>query len=158
MQNTIGNIFLTLLNRYARSIVHSASVLLSGCEKITPPEWYSADLERVTLKVRFFCLLILPLTFILCGCSDSVSPLTGIYSESSTDEVIHICTDHTFIYFVDGGAVSGVYELLNDTTLALYTMIDDGEPLVVDTFIVRYRKDNKYDLIAPRTHECFKGL
>ena len=37
MQNTIGNIFLTLLNRYARSIVHSASVLLSGCEKITPP-------------------------------------------------------------------------------------------------------------------------
>lgn len=58
----------------------------------------------------------------------------------------------------DFDVITGVSELLNDTTLALYTMIDDDEPLVVDTFIVRYREDKKCDLIAPRDGMRLKGL
>ncbi len=37
MQNTIGNIFLTMRSRYAQSIVHRAVVLLSRGQKVTPP-------------------------------------------------------------------------------------------------------------------------
>ena len=105
------------------------------------------------------CILYVVILLVtLCGCSDSRRQISGTFVEEG-DELIHICPDRNFVMTVpDFDVVTGVSELLNDTTLALYTMIDDDEPLVVDTFIVRYREDNKCDLIAPRTHECFKGL
>ena len=93
-----------------------------------------SDTIKPLLGGVFICTL--PTVFLLvtlCGCSDSVSPLSGIYSESSTDEVIHICTDHSFLYFVDGEAVSGVYEQLNDSTLTFYWQ-DGSDTLDVDTF------------------------
>ena len=118
-----------------------------------------SDTIKPLLGGVLFCAL--PTVFLLvtlCGCSDSRRHISGTFVDEG-DELIHICPDRDFVMIVpDFDVITGVSELLNDTALALYTMIDDDEPLVVDTFIVRYREDNKCDLIAPRTHECFKGL
>lgn len=108
---------------------------------------------------RISALLIAFLLVTLCGCSDSRRQISGTFVNDEGDELIHICPDRDFVMIVpDFDVVTGVSELLTDTTLALYLMMDDDEPLVVDTFIVRYREDNKCELIAPRTHERFKEL
>ena len=108
---------------------------------------------------RFTALLSVFLLVTLCGCSDSRRQISGTFVNDEGDELIHICPDRDFVMIVpDFDVITGVSELLNDTTLALYTMIDDDEPLVVDTFIVRYREDNKCDLIAPRDGVRLKGL
>ena len=117
------------------------------------------DLKPLLGGAKSCILYVVILLVTLCGCSDSRRHISGTFVNDEGDELIHICPDRDFVMIVpDFDVITGVSELLNDTTLALYTMIDDDEPLVVDTFIVRYREDNKCDLIAPRDGMRLKWL
>ena len=117
-----------------------------------------SDTIKPLLGGVLFCAL--PTVFLLvtlCGCSDSRRQISGTFVEEG-DELIHICPDRNFVMTVpDFDVITGVSELLNDTTLALY-YIDGSDTLAVDTFVVRYREDNKCDLIAPRDGMRLKGL
>ena len=128
-----------------------------GGQKVTPPEWYFVDLERISLRVKSSLSLLLILTLSLCGCCPQRPQLSGTYVNTPGDELIHICPDRNFVMTVpDFDVITGVSELISDTTLALYYM-DGSDTLAVDTFVVRY-SGGQYELTAPRTHECFKEL